>query len=197
MCWLYDCGKHNTGEKALRNARPSSGRRASVVRALRAGALLLVLSMGEAAADVGAAAQAAISAYRRQYGLSAVTVDARLMQLAREHAGAMARAGVMSHNAGGAFATRIARYNPSVAAENIAAGYRDFASVLAEWKRSSGHNANLLKGGVTRIGIASANAPSSRYKVFWTLILARPDAPPVRAPGRARKRGDAPLMFLR
>jgi uncharacterized protein YkwD len=168
-------------------------RRAAQARSLICGALLLSLSTGAAAADVGAAAQAAISAYRKQHGLSAVTVDARLMQLAREHANAMARAGVMDHNVGGAFASRIARYNPSAAAENIAAGYRDFGSVLAIWKRSPGHNANLLKAGVTRIGIASANAPGSRYKIFWTLILARPDD----GPKRRAPRGGPPVMFLR
>jgi uncharacterized protein YkwD len=160
-----------------------------------AGTLVAVCSIAQAtAADLGATAQAAISSYRLQRGLSAVTVDPRLMQLAREHASAMARAGVMDHNIGGAFTSRIARYNPSVAAENIAAGFRDFSSVMNVWKRSSGHNANLLKSGVTRIGIASAPAPRSAYKVFWTLILARPDTQP--GPSRRRQRG-GPVMILR
>jgi uncharacterized protein YkwD len=158
-------------------------------------ALISVLTVSHAhATDVGAMAQAAISSYRKQHGLSAVSVDGRLMQLAREHAGAMARAGVLDHNVGGAFTSRIARYNPSVAAENIAAGFRDFSSVMDIWKRSSGHNANLLKGGVTRIGIASAQAPGSAYKVFWTLILARPYTGP--KPGRHPQRG-GPFIFLR
>jgi uncharacterized protein YkwD len=109
----------------------------------------------------------------------------------------MARVGVLDHNVGGSFASRIGPYNPSVAAENIAAGFRDFDSVLNTWKRSSGHNANLLKGGVTRIGIAAAPAPQSKYKMFWTLILARPDDPPAPAPRRSRKRETPPVMFLR
>ena len=33
----------------------------------------------------------------------------------------------------------------------------------------------LLKG-ATRLGIAAAPAPASKYKVYWTLILAEPDS---------------------
>jgi hypothetical protein len=33
----------------------------------------------------------------------------------------------------------------------------------------------MLNGTVTRMGIATAYAPASKYKVFWSLILARPD----------------------
>ena len=32
----------------------------------------------------------------------------------------------------------------------------------------------LLKG-ATRMGIAAVYAPDSKYKVFWTLIVAAPD----------------------
>ncbi len=35
----------------------------------------------------------------------------------------------------------------------------------------------MLKGGVTRMGIAAVYAPGSKYKVFWALILAAPDRP--------------------
>jgi hypothetical protein len=33
----------------------------------------------------------------------------------------------------------------------------------------------MLKVGVTRLGIATAYAPGSKYKVYWALILAAPD----------------------
>jgi hypothetical protein len=33
----------------------------------------------------------------------------------------------------------------------------------------------MLKPGVTRMGIAAVYAPNSKYKVFWTLIMASPD----------------------
>ena len=35
--------------------------------------------------------------------------------------------------------------------------------------------ANMLKSGVTKMGIAAIYAPNTKYKVFWTLILASPD----------------------
>lgn len=184
----------DTGEGLLRRSRALARRNPMVGWTKAVAALMMVVSVSQtSAADLGATAQAEISRYRQRHGLYAVTVDARLMQLAQDHANAMARAGVLDHNAGGPFAARIARYNPSVAAENIAAGFRDFRSVLDIWKRSFGHNANLLKSGVTRIGIASAQAPRSSYKVFWTLILARPDGG--RGPARGPRRR-APTMFL-
>jgi uncharacterized protein YkwD len=62
----------------------------------------------------------------------------------------------------------------STAGENIAAGQDSLADVLAAWRRSPGHNRNLLLRGATEIGIAVAVAPESRYKTFWTLILAAP-----------------------
>ena len=33
----------------------------------------------------------------------------------------------------------------------------------------------MLLAGATRIGIAAVYTPSSKYKVYWALILAEPD----------------------
>jgi hypothetical protein len=33
----------------------------------------------------------------------------------------------------------------------------------------------MLNQGATRMGIAAAFAPNSKYKVYWSLILAAPD----------------------
>jgi len=33
----------------------------------------------------------------------------------------------------------------------------------------------MLKSGATHMGIAAVYAPGSKYKVFWTLILAAPE----------------------
>jgi cysteine-rich secretory family protein len=124
------------------------------------------------AEGLAAAAQAAISHYRAEHGLPAVTPDARLMALAAEQAHAMAKAGVLEHNVDRPFEARIVRYDPSVAVENIAAGTTSFAATLELWKHSPGHDANLRRDGVTRFGIASAAAPDSKYKIFWSLIMA-------------------------
>src|SRR5262249_38192261 len=117
---------------------------------------------------------AAISHYRAEHGLPAVTPDARLMALAAEQARAMAKAGVLDHDVDRPFQARIVRYDPGVAVENIAGGTTTFAATLALWKHSPGHDANLRRDGVTRFGIASAPAPDAKYKVFWSLIMAGP-----------------------
>ena len=67
---------------------------------------------------------------------------------------------------------RVASYDPDVACENIAGGPHDFTSALVLWEHSPGHDANLRREGVTRFGIASAPAPQSKYKVYWSLIMA-------------------------
>jgi uncharacterized protein YkwD len=141
----------------------------SATRMLLATVMALGSLASASASDLGASAQGAISSYRKQHGLAGVTVDPALMQLARQQAGAMARANTMSHSIGGSFASRIGGANRSIAAENIAMGTKDLPSTLTMWKHSSGHNANLLKSGVSRIGIASA---SGGGRTYWALILA-------------------------
>src|SRR5215470_1420076 len=119
--------------------------------------------------------QSEISAYRKSYGLSAVTADAKLTELARQQANAMAERRSMDHNVYATFHSRIKPYGSALAAENIAMGTKTFEETLAIWKSSSGHNANLLKRNVTRIGLASASRDGTTY---WALILAAPPEPP-------------------
>jgi uncharacterized protein YkwD len=89
----------------------------------------------------------------------------------------MARAGKMSHSLGGSFSSRLGKggYDALIAAENLAAGPRNLDEALASWRGSKGHNANLLKDGVTQIGIAVAYAPNNRYGNYWALVLGTPD----------------------
>jgi len=131
---------------------------------------------GPASVDTADAA-ARISDYRRGRGESTVTVDATLTAIALRQAQAMARAGKMSHTLGGSFAARLGKggYDALIAAENLAAGPRNLDEAMASWRRSKGHNANLLKPGVTQIGIAVAYAPNNRYGNFWALVLGTPD----------------------
>jgi uncharacterized protein YkwD len=118
--------------------------------------------------------QSEISAYRNSYGLSAVSVDPKLTELASKQANAMAERGSLDHNVYASFHSRMASYDTLSAAENIAMGTRTFGETLAVWKSSSGHNANLLLPSATRIGIASASSHGTQY---WALILASPSEP--------------------
>src|SRR5215467_9617554 len=143
------------------------------MRKLAALVCLALSAAGPAwADDLAGTAQAAISRYRAEHGLPAVTPDAKLMRLAAEQANAMARAGVLDHDVARPFQVRMVSYGPEVAVENIAAGTKTFASTLDIWQHSRGHDANLRNAGVTRFGIAVAESPDSKYKVFWALIMA-------------------------
>jgi uncharacterized protein YkwD len=144
---------------------------------------IALVCMGLSAGGALAGPEAEISAYRKAHGLSAVTVDAKLMALAARQAQAMASRGVLEHDAYASFQSRIASWRPSVAVENIAMGTTSFAATLAVWKASSAHNANLLSRPARRVGIASA---SGHGRLYWALILAAPDVKP---PQPRRDRG--------
>jgi uncharacterized protein YkwD len=124
-----------------------------------------------------AAAQSMISGYRQNNGLSAVTIDPALMRLAEEQARTMAARDKMEHNVAGAFGARMKKsgFDAKLAVENIGAGYHTLAEAFSGWRDSPGHRANMLKGGATHMGIAAVYAPNSKYKVFWSLVLAAPD----------------------
>jgi uncharacterized protein YkwD len=122
-----------------------------------------------------AAAQSMISGYRANNGLGGVVLDPALMKLAEEQTRAMVVRDKLDHNVGKAFQQRIGGYDAKVAVENISAGYHTLAEAFSGWRDSAPHRANMLKTGVTRMGIAAVYSARSKYKVFWTLILAAPD----------------------
>jgi uncharacterized protein YkwD len=137
-------------------------------------------SMATADAKVDAAAAASmISGYRRNNGLSAVTVDPKLMRMAEEQARAMARRNKLDHNVLRSFTARVRRsgYDARVAVENIGAGYHTLAEAFSGWRDSPPHRANMLLRDASQMGIAAVYAPQSKYKVFWSLVLAVPDEP--------------------
>jgi hypothetical protein len=138
-----------------------------------------------------ATAISVVSQYRAANGLGAVTLDPELNRLAREQAQAMARAGRMGHTVDGPLDARARRagYKYARIAENIAAGHDSLADVFAGWKDSRGHRKNMLMPEATRMGIAVAQAPSSRFKVYWAMIVAEPARAPPPMIGSAQPAG--------
>lgn len=134
------------------------------------------MAVADAKVDADAAASM-ISGYRRNNGLNVVSLDPLLMKAAEEQARAMASKNRFEHDAAGPFAARIKRsgYDAKVAVENIGAGYHTLAEAFSGWRDSPPHRANMLRSGVTKMGIAAVYSPGSKYKVFWALILAAPD----------------------
>ena len=125
-----------------------------------------VISLTLLASSAWADPQSEISAYRKTYGLPAVAADAKLTELARQQANAMAERRSMGHNVYASFHSRIAPYGSASATENLAMGTKTFEETLAMWKSSYGHNANLLNRNVTRMGLASASGNGATYWAF-------------------------------
>ena len=123
------------------------------------------------------AAASMISGYRTNNGLTAVTLDPELTRLAEAQAATMAKRDRLDHNAGKPFVARLkaSGYDAKFAAENIGAGYHTLAEAFSGWRDSPPHRANMLLEGATRMGIAAIYTPTSKYKVYWALILAAPD----------------------
>jgi uncharacterized protein YkwD len=103
-----------------------------------------------------------------------VTVDPDLMKLAEQQSQAMASRNKLDHDVKAPLPKRLqaAGYPATLAVENVSAGYHTLAEAFSGWRDSPPHRANMLQNGVTKLGIAASYAPNTKYKVFWTLILA-------------------------
>ena len=135
--------------------------------------MYLSMANGGATLDPLAAASM-ISLYRENNGLGAVAVDPDLMKLADQQSEAMASRNKLDHDVKAPLARRLGTsgYPATVAVENVSAGYHTLAEAFSGWRDSPPHKANMLKTGVTKLGISARYAPNTKYKVFWTLILA-------------------------
>ena len=135
----------------------------------------MYLSMASAGARLDSQAAASmISLYRQNNGLGAVVVDPGLMKLAEEQSQVMASRNKLDHDVKAPLAKRLnaSGYPATTGVENVSAGYHTLAEAFSGWRDSPPHRANMLKSGVTKLGIAASYAPNTKYKVFWTLILA-------------------------
>lgn len=135
-------------------------------------------SLAQPGAELDAAAAASMfSGYRSNNGLDPLTLDPELMKLAQAQAKAMAKRDKLDHNISKPFVARLkaSGYDAKIAAENVGAGYHTLAEAFSGWRDSPPHRANMLLAGATRLGIAAVYAPNSKYKVFWSMILAAPD----------------------
>lgn len=135
------------------------------------------LARDGAAVDTASAVQM-ISSYRQSNGRGALTLDPVLMRAAQRQADAMAAANDVraSLARGNTLAARLTEAGEpkTYAVENVSAGYRTLAEAFSGWRDSPKHNAVMLDDKATRMGIATAHAPGSKYRVFWSLVLAAP-----------------------
>ena len=129
------------------------------------------VSLASGGAEVDAAmARDMISAYRGNNRLHPLIIDPELQAAAQAEADAMARADKPS--SAEAFKARLASTGYAQPAANLSAGYHTLAEAFSGWRESPPHNRVLLDARATRIGIATAYAPNSKYKVYWALAVA-------------------------
>lgn len=119
------------------------------------------------------AALAAINAYRGANGRNPLVLDQRLNRAAAMQSEAQAGRSWIGHSGSGGSTpmqrVRSAGFPAKIASENVAAGQKSFADVLAYWKQSSGHRTNLLRPNVSAIGVAMAK--NDKGRAYWTLVL--------------------------
>lgn len=116
---------------------------------------------------------ASINSYRAQYGLSALTIDARLVAAAYVHSQDQATQCTMAHEGSDGSdpwdRMEAQGYDWTVAAENVAAGQSSVSQVMTSWWNSAGHRANILKDDVVNVGFALAsNSGCGSYTTYWT-----------------------------
>lgn len=89
---------------------------------------------------------------RARHGLPPLSVDPRLVSSARRHAAWMTNSRSLAHTS-------------LPVGENIAMGQSSSAEVINAWMNSSGHRANILNPGYTRIGVAAFATPNGT--IYW------------------------------
>lgn len=129
------------------------------------------VDLGQPGARVdGAQARATISAYRLNQGLAQLSLDESLQKTAEREAAAMAAADKPA--SAEAVKRRLRAEGIRGPEVNLSAGYRSLAEAFSGWRGSPAHDRVMRASGATRMGIASAYAPGSKYKVYWALVLA-------------------------
>ena len=115
-----------------------------------------------------------VNQQRQNAGLSGLKSDNELMRLAQLKAEDMAQKGYFSHTSptyGSAFdMLKSAGYSYRTAGENIAMGQKTAETVMNGWMNSSGHRANILGSGYTKIGVGYA--VNSKGTPYWVQIFA-------------------------
>ena len=122
------------------------------------------LASENAEVDAGSAREI-FSAYRATLGLPPLALDPALMGEARRKADSLAKAGTIADGSGSSSDSGAARQ------EIVSAGYYTISDAFSGWRGSPVHDRKLRTPKATRMGIATAYAPASKYKIYWVVIL--------------------------
>ena len=115
--------------------------------------------------DFAAQVAALVNAARAEYGLSALTVDAKVQQAAQVRARESAQSFSHTRPDGSSFSTALTEAGVSYtrSGENIAYGQTTPQQVVQAWMDSAGHRANILDAGFTHIGVGYAVVDGTAY----------------------------------
>ncbi len=123
-------------------------------------------------------ALAMINQYRASKNLKRLSLNSKLSKAAKMHAKDLAKHDRISHFGfdGSDPWQRIKKtgYRAALAAENVGTGQASMKEVFVGWKKSPGHNENLLLSDATQMGIALVKDAKTEYKTFWVLELGSP-----------------------
>ena len=119
------------------------------------------------------AARDLINGYRRNQGLSALSLDPVLMGEADKQARVMAAGGNVAAGARTDIAKRLAAAGTvsSKARESVSAGYFTVSDAFSGWRGSPDNDATLRFAPAKRLGISAQHKPGSRHHVYWALIV--------------------------
>lgn len=119
-----------------------------------------------------------LNAYRVSKGLQTLKYSEKLNLASEVHARDLAATGTISHTGsdGSGHGDRIQRqgYYFTIAGENVATGQMSWDAVFEAWKKSPGHNENLLRDDVTEFGLALVYEPDTTYATYWAMLVANP-----------------------
>lgn len=113
---------------------------------------------------------------RSKQGLSALTLDEKLNNVAQVKSQDMRDKNYFDHNSptyGSPF-EMMQKFgvNYSYAGENIAAGQKSATEVMDAWMNSSGHRANILNKNYTKLGVGYVKGGS--YGTYWCQEFIKP-----------------------
>ena len=115
-----------------------------------------------------------VNQLRAEVGVAPLSLDSTLCQAANTRAVEISQDNCFSHTRpnGTSCFTVLDDYGISYMAtgENIAAGYATPADVVAGWKNSEGHYANMINASYTKLGVGFYNSGSG-YGTHWTQLF--------------------------
>lgn len=109
-----------------------------------------------------------LNLYRKKNNQGPLEVSEAGVEGARWHAKDMSDKNYFSHTEpdGRTFSERALAFGHPAWSENIAAGNKDAATTFCQWKNSSGHNSNMLRGDHKTIGIGQYFG-NGTYRAYW------------------------------